>query len=42
MLTYPAEITPDGRGYLVRFADIPEALTQGCTREVALGMAVSE
>lgn len=39
MLTYPAKITPDGRGYLVKFPDIPEALTQGRTREGALRMA---
>lgn len=39
MLTYPAKITPDGRGYLVKFQDIPEALTQGRTREGALRMA---
>lgn len=39
MLTYPATLTPDGDGYLVRFPDIPEALTQGRTRAKALEMA---
>lgn len=39
MLTYPATITRDGDGYLVRFSDIPEALTQGHTRAQALEMA---
>lgn len=39
MLTYPATLTRDGSGYLVRFPDIPEALTQGKTREKALAMA---
>jgi len=39
MLIYPATLTPDGDGYLVQFPDIPEALTQGGTREEALDMA---
>lgn len=39
MLIYPATLTPDGDGYLVKFPDIPEALTQGKTREKALDMA---
>lgn len=39
MLTYPATLTPDGDGYLVQFPDLPEALTQGSTREEALDMA---
>ncbi|WHZ18549.1 MAG: Antitoxin HicB [Rhodanobacteraceae bacterium] len=39
MLTYPATLVPDGDGYFVRFPDIPEALTQGRTREEALDMA---
>lgn len=39
MLIYPATITPDGDGYLVRFPDVPEALTQGSTRADALEMA---
>ncbi len=39
MVTYPAIIEPDGGGFLVRFPDIPEALTQGATRDEALEMA---
>lgn len=39
MLTYPTKLTPDGDGYLVQFPDIPEALTQGRTREKTLDMA---
>lgn len=39
MLTYPATITPDGEGFLVQFPDVPEALTQGRTREQAVTMA---
>ena len=39
MLIYPATLTRDGDGYLVKFPDIPEALTQGTTREDALDMA---
>jgi antitoxin HicB len=39
MLIYPALITRDGDGYLVRFPDIPEALTQGETRDEAVDMA---
>lgn len=39
MLTYPATLVPDGNGYLIRFPDIPEALTQGRTREKALDVA---
>ncbi|HZX69580.1 MAG TPA: type II toxin-antitoxin system HicB family antitoxin [Rhodanobacter sp.] len=38
-MIYPATLTPDGDGYLVQFPDIPEALTQGGTREEALDMA---
>lgn len=36
---YPANLTPDGEGWLVTFADIPEALTSGKTKEEALEMA---
>lgn len=39
MLIYPATIAPDGDGYVVQFPDIPEALTQGGTREEAVAMA---
>lgn len=41
MLIYPAKLTPDGDGGLVQFPDIPEALTQGRTREEALDMATA-
>jgi antitoxin HicB len=39
MLFYPAKIQPDGSGFLVRFRDIPEAITSGDTREEAIEMA---
>jgi len=39
MLTYPAVLTPDDGGFVVTFPDIPEALTQGDTREEAIEMA---
>lgn len=39
MLIYPATLTRDSVGYLVKFPDLPEALTQGRTREKALDMA---
>lgn len=39
MLTYPAIIASDGDGFFVKFPDIPEALTQGETREEAVEMA---
>ena len=39
MLIYPAIVERDGEGFFVRFPDIPEALTQGRTREEALDMA---
>ncbi len=39
MLIYPATITPDGDGYVIQFPDVPEALTQGGTREEAVAMA---
>jgi antitoxin HicB len=40
MLSYPARVVRDGEGYMVSFPDIPEALTGGATRELALEMAV--
>jgi len=40
MLTYPARIERDGRRHLVTFADIPEAITSGASRDEALSMAV--
>lgn len=36
---YPARLQRDGEGYLVTFADVPEAITGGPTREEALDMA---
>ncbi|HDW2026427.1 TPA: type II toxin-antitoxin system HicB family antitoxin [Enterobacter ludwigii] len=35
-MRYPVTLTPDSGGYVVSFPDIPEALTQGDTREEAL------
>jgi antitoxin HicB len=39
MFSYPARITQDGDGYLVRFPDIPEAMAGGSTRDDALADA---
>lgn len=39
MLRFPADISPDGRGFAVSFPDIPEALTCGYTLESACEMA---
>lgn len=38
-MRYPLTIAPDTTGYLVTFADIPEAITAGRTRGEALDMA---
>ncbi|MBU9818165.1 type II toxin-antitoxin system HicB family antitoxin [Rahnella sp. C60] len=38
-MRYPVKLEKDGDGYFVSFPDIPEALTQGDTREEALEMA---
>ncbi len=38
-MRYPVEIKPDGKGWMVSFPDIPEALTSGATQEEALTMA---
>ncbi|WP_072100621.1 type II toxin-antitoxin system HicB family antitoxin [Yersinia rohdei] len=38
-MTYPVKLQKDGDGYFVSFPDIPEALTQGDTKEEALEMA---
>lgn len=38
-MRYPCVVEKDGDGFFVRFPDIPEALTQGDTREEALEMA---
>ncbi|MEX2952556.1 type II toxin-antitoxin system HicB family antitoxin [Serratia fonticola] len=39
-MRYPVDLQPDSGGYVVSFPDIPEALTQGDTREEALAMAL--
>jgi antitoxin HicB len=39
MLMYPARIKPDGKGFVVTFRDIPEAITAGDTRDEVLEMA---
>ncbi|HFK7186577.1 type II toxin-antitoxin system HicB family antitoxin [Serratia odorifera] len=39
-MRYPINLQPDNGGYVVSFPDIPEALTQGDTREEALGMGL--
>ncbi|MBP1015780.1 type II toxin-antitoxin system HicB family antitoxin [Serratia fonticola] len=39
-MRYPVDLLPDTGGYVVSFPDIPEALTQGDTREEALAMAL--
>lgn len=38
-MIYPAKLTPEDGGYVVTFRDIPEAITQGDSREEAIGMA---
>ncbi len=38
-MRYPAKLTPEDGGYVVTFRDIPEAITQGETREEAIQMA---
>lgn len=39
-MRYPVNLVSDTGGYVVIFPDIPEALTQGETREEALAMAL--
>ncbi|EGE9542555.1 type II toxin-antitoxin system HicB family antitoxin, partial [Salmonella enterica subsp. enterica serovar Anatum] len=39
-MRYPVVLTPDSGGYVVSFPDIPEALTQGDSREEALKNAL--
>ena len=39
MLVYPARLERKGAGYVVSFRDIPEALTEGSSREEAMDMA---
>ncbi|MBC7435862.1 MAG: type II toxin-antitoxin system HicB family antitoxin, partial [Bdellovibrionales bacterium] len=36
---YPAKMEPDGKGWMVSFPDIPEALTSGKSEKQALEMA---
>lgn len=38
-MRYPVKLEKDGEGFFVSIPDIPEALTQGDTREEALEMA---
>ena len=38
-MRYPVKIKTDGKGWMVSFPDIPEALTSGGTKEEALAMA---
>ena len=38
-MLYPAKLKAEGRDYVVTFRDIPEAITQGNTREEAIAMA---
>lgn len=38
-IAYPVELVPDAGGVLVRFPDLPEALTDGSTRAEALSEA---
>lgn len=39
-MRYPVKLEPDSGGYVVSFPDIPEALTQGDSREDALAAAL--
>lgn len=39
-MRYPVTLTPDSGGYVVSFPDVPEALSQGDTREEALANAL--
>ena len=38
-MLYPAKLAPEDGGFVVTFRDIPEAITQGDTREEAISMA---
>jgi len=40
MLSYPARFTPEGRGFVVTFPDIPEAITDGDSEQEAMEYAV--
>ena len=39
MIAYPVHITPDGKRFLVRFPDVPEAITFGDTADEATARA---
>ncbi len=39
-MRYPVDLQPDTGGFVVSFPDIPEALTQGDSRDEALTMAL--
>lgn len=38
-MLYPAKLAPEDGGFVVTFRDIPEAITQGESREEAIAMA---
>jgi antitoxin HicB len=38
-MKFPVTLTPEDGGFVVTFHDVPEAITQGQTREEALAMA---
>jgi antitoxin HicB len=40
VLSYPAQFTPEGRGFVVTFPDIPEAITDGDSEREAMEYAV--
>ncbi len=40
MLAYPAKFTPEGKGFVVTFPDIPEAITEGDSAQEAMEYAV--
>ena len=40
MLSYPAMFTPEGKGFVVTFPDIPEAITDGESEREAMEFAV--
>lgn len=39
MLSYPAQFTPEGRGFVVTFPNIPEAITDGDSEQEAMEYA---
>src|SRR5882757_6582963 len=36
VMRYLARLTPNGAGYVIQFDDVPEAITEGATRDEAL------